>query len=195
MVPPLIVHFDDFLWTPDYYALTVVQQQFDVFLPNRVWVSDITQYRFNQQNYYICAILDLFSRKIIGYRVSKSYGTQLLTKTFKQAYAARQPANGLVFHSDRGGQYISKTFRTLLDKHEVVQSLSRPGKPHDNAVMESFFSYLKKEELYRHEYKSEAALLRSIDKYMLFYNSKRPHSTLLYKTPDGMKENHMNSDS
>lgn len=166
----------------------IVQQQFEAPRPNMVWVSDMTQHRFRQQNYYVCAMLDLFSRKVVAYSTSKSSGTQLVTRTFKKAYAARQPAEGLVFHSDRGSQYTSKAFQNLLEESKVTQSLSRPGKPHDNAVMESFFSYLKKEELYRHEYKSEAAMFRGIDHYMLFYNSQRPHSTLQYKTPDKMEE-------
>ena len=166
----------------------VVQQRFNVVQPNLVWVGDITQYRFHQQYYYICAILDLFSRKVIAYKVAKNSSTQLVTSTFRQAYSARCPQEGLIFHSDRGGQYLSRGFQILLSEHGVVQSLSQPGHPHDNAVMESFFSYLKKEELYRHDYKSEAAFLVAIDKYIAFYNGKRPHSTLNYKTPNKVEK-------
>lgn len=162
----------------------IVQQQFSATQPDTVWVSDVTVYRFQEKYYYICAILDLFSRKVVAYRVSKANSTQLVTKTFRQALHKRQPPAGLTFHSDRGTPYLSRAFRMLLEENKIVQSLSRPGKPHDNAVMESFFSYLKKEELYRHEYRSEAALLSGIDRYMLFYNNLRPHSTLQYKTPD-----------
>lgn len=154
-----------------------------------VWVSDITAYRFHHEYFYICAILDLFSRKVIAYRVAKTSSTQLITLAFRQAYSERRPEPGLIFHSDRGKQYLSRSFQMLLKESGVEQSLSRPGNPHDNAVMESFFSYLKREELYRHDYPSEAALLRGIDQYVQFYNSKRPHSTLQYKTPDRMEKN------
>lgn len=167
----------------------IIQQQFHASHPNMIWVSDVTAYRFRQEYFYICAILDLFSRRVIAYRVAKTSSTQLITLTFRQAYSERSPEPGLVFHSDRGKQYLSKAFQLLLNECGIEQSLSRPGNPHDNAVMESFFSYLKREELYRHDYQSEAALLRSIKQYVQFYNSKRPHSTLQYKTPDRMEEN------
>ena len=166
----------------------VLQQQFYAPQPNMVWASDVTVYRFREKYYYICVILDLFSRKVIAYRVSKSNTIQLVTKTLRQALHNRIPSEGLIFHSDRGSQYLSRAFQMLLEENGIAHSLSRPGKPHDNAVMESFFAYLKKEELYRHEYRSEAALLSGIDRYMLFYNTHRPHSTLQYKTPEQMEE-------
>lgn len=89
-----------------------------------------------------------------------------------------------MFHSDQGSQYTSKTFRQLLRMNKVVQSFSAPGQPHDNAVMESFFSYMKREEIYRTQYKSEQQFVKSIDKYIEFYNTQRPHSILNYKTPE-----------
>ena len=122
----------------------IVQQQFNPMQPNEIWASDITQFRLHQQTYYICVILDLFSRKVVAYRVSESQSTQLVTLTFKQAYMQRLPPVGLIFHSDRGSQYLSKAFRNLLADNNVIQSLSRPGKPHDKAVMGSFFAILKK---------------------------------------------------
>ena len=105
-----------------------------------VWVSDITAYRFHHEYFYICAILDLFSRKVIAYRVAKTSSTQLITLASRQAYSERRPEPGLIFHSDRGKQYLSRSFQMLLKESGVEQSLSRPGNPHDNAVMESFFS-------------------------------------------------------
>ena len=91
-----------------------LQQQFHTDRPNQVWVSDITVFKFGDKYYYLCAIIDLFSRKIISYRISQNSSTQLLTKTFKQAYSERKPEKGLMFHSDRGTQYISYTFVRLL---------------------------------------------------------------------------------
>ena len=89
-----------------------------------------------------------------------------------------------MFHSDQGAQYTSKTFRKLLRMNKVVQSFSKSGQPHDNAVMESFFASMKREEIYRTQYKSEQQFIKSIDTYVEFYNKQRPHSTLNYKTPD-----------
>lgn len=99
---------------------------------------------FLEKYYYLCAIIDLFSRKIISYRIFQNSSTQLLTKTFKQAYSERKPEKGLMFHSDRGTQYMSYTFVHLLEDFEVKQSFSRTGRSHDNAVAEAFFSILKK---------------------------------------------------
>jgi len=167
----------------------ILQQQFYVKEPNRVWVSDITAFKFNETYYYIAAIIDLFSRKVISYRISKQNSTQLVTLAFKKAYSERNPAPGLVFHSDRGKQYMSFAFSKLLQKHNVEQSFSKSGCPHDNAVMESFFSQLKKEELYRRRYSSEKEFMNGIDLYMQFYNDRRPHRAIQYKTPNMAEEN------
>lgn len=121
-----------------------LQQKFQTERPNQVWVSDITIFKFSDKYYYLCAIIDLFSRKIISYRISQSSSTQLLPKTFRQAYSERKTETGLMFHSDRGAQYISYTFVRLLETLGVKQSLSRTGRPHDNAVSEAFFSILKR---------------------------------------------------
>lgn len=166
----------------------ILQQQFHPDAPNRVWVSDITAFKFHDHYYYICAILDLFARKVISYRVSKKNSTQLVTFTFRRAYLERNPDHGLIFHSDRGAQYTSFSFEKLLQDNQVLQSFSRSGRPHDNAVMESFFSYLKKEELYRYRYSSETEFLKGIDKYIAFYNERRPHSSIHYKTPDAAEK-------
>ncbi len=166
----------------------VLQQVFHADAPNKIWVSDVTAFKHKEKYFYICVILDLYSRKVIAYRISESNSTLLVTKTFRQACAQRQPASGLVFHSDRGAPYVSNAFQNLLRAAKAVQSLSRSGRPHDNAVSESFFAYLKKEELYRRKYKSEVELLRGIQEYIAFYNGARPHGTLQYKTPDKMEE-------
>ena len=162
----------------------VLQRQFKADEPNRVWVSDVTCFKINNKYLYVCAILDLFSRRGIAYRVSPKNSTYLITSTFRQAYQNRNAPQSLVFHSDQGAQYTSMTFRKLLRMNKVVQSFSAPGQPHDNAVMESFFSFMKREEIYRTQYKSEQQFEKSIENYIQFYNTQRPHSTLNYKTPD-----------
>ena len=161
-----------------------LQQQFQTERPNQVWIYDITVLKFHDKYYYLCVIIDLFSRKVISYRISHKSSTQLLTKTFKQAYADRQPKAELMFHSDRGTQYMSHAFVHLLENFGVEQSFPRTACPHDNAVSEALFSILKKEELYRRHYTSEGDLMRGIAHFIAFYNVERPHSILHYKTPE-----------
>ena len=168
----------------------VLRQQFNATRPNEVWVSDVTCFRLQDRNHYICVILDLFSRKVIAYKVSKKNSTQLVTSTFKSAWEERVPELELLFHSDRGAQYTSHRFQELLRRHSIVQSFSNSGKPHDNAVAESFFASLKKEELYRKDYASEPDFKRSISAYIEFYNMKRPHRTLKNRTPCQMEEDY-----
>ncbi len=168
----------------------VLRQQFNATRPNEVWVSDVTCFRLQDRNHYICVILDLFSRKVIAYKVSKKNSTQLVTSTFKSAWEERIPELELLFHSDRGAQYTSHRFQELLRRHSIVQSFSNSGKPHDNAVAESFFASLKKEELYRKDYASEPDFKRSISAYIEFYNMKRPHRTLKNRTPCQMEEDY-----
>ena len=168
----------------------VLCQQFSATRPNEVWVSDVTCFRLQDRNHYICVILDLFSRKVIAHKVSKKNSTQLVTSTFKNAWEERAPELELLFHSDRGAQYTSHRFQELLRSHAVVQSFSNSGRPHDNAVAESFFASLKKEELYRKDYASEPDFRRSISAYMEFYNMKRPHRTLKNRMPCQMEEDY-----
>ena len=167
----------------------LLQQQFTATQPNQRWVSDVSCFKLGDHYFYVCVIIDLFSRKVIAYKISKRNSTQLITATFKMAYEERQPPSGLIFHSDRGAQYTSHRFQQLLHEHNTEQSFSQPGKPHDNAVAESFFASLKKEELYRREHPSDRAFQASIASYIEFYNNKRPHRTLKNLTPYQMEEN------
>ena len=157
---------------------------FSVKAPNQVWVSDVTYFRLNGRMYYICAILDLFSRKAIAHKISLKHSTQLITVTFKLAYRERMPGAGLIFHSDQGQQYASCAFQKLLVGLGMKQSFSPSGSPHHNAVMESFFGSMKKEELYRKEYRSADEFKKCVGNYIVFYNDERPHLTLQCKTPN-----------
>lgn len=148
----------------------------------------MTYYRFKEKQYFICVIIDLYSRKVIGYKVGFSNNTHLTKETFKMAYESRHPNESLVFHSDQGGNYRARVFMSYLSARNVTQSFSKPGVPYDNSVMESFFSSMKREELYRGKYRSERELRAAIDKYIQFYNTERPHEPLRYKTPQ-QKEN------
>ena len=166
----------------------LLQQQFIADQPNQRWVSDVSCFKLKDHYLYVCVIIDLFSRKVIAYKISKKNSTQLITATFKMAYEERNPPTGLIFHSNRGAQYTSHRFQQLLHEHKVQQSFSRPGEPYDNAVAESFFASLKKEELYRRNITSDRAFQASVASYIEFYNTKRPHRTLKNLTPCQMEE-------
>ncbi len=166
----------------------ILKQQFHTDQPNQVWTSDITYFRVGEYHFYICVILDLFSRKVIAYKISRKNSTQLVSGTFKQAIGEREVKAGLIFHSDRGTQYTSHSFCKLLEAFSVVQSFSASGRPYDNAVTESFFSTLKQEELYRKDYPSEKKFREGVDTYMTYYNTKRPHKTLKNLTPCRVEE-------
>lgn len=171
----------------------LLQQQFNPLKPNQVWVSDITMYRLKEKNFYICVILDLYSRAVVGYKIGIKNSTQLTKSTFKIAYINRQPQSGLMFHSDNGGNYCCKTFQTYLIKLNVEQSFSRPYVPYDNSVMESFFASMKREELYRRKFKSENEFYKAVADYIIFYNEKRPHYQNSYRTPLKKEQDYYNS--
>jgi transposase InsO family protein len=161
----------------------LLKRNFNANAPDKVWVSDITCLKVRDRYYYLCAIIDLYSRKVLAHALSRSNSTRLAADTLRQALQDRQP-KGAVLHSDRGSPYISYTFQKLLNDNAVAQSFSRPGHPCDNAVAESFFASVKKEEYYRSTYKSESELRERIGKYIVFYNTKRPHSALGNRIPD-----------
>jgi transposase InsO family protein/transposase-like protein len=161
-----------------------LKMQFSVDAPNQVWVSDVTYFNPGSKFQYICAIIDLYARKVVAYKISQKHSSQLITATFKQAYSSRKPESGLIFHSDRGVQYTSHTFQKLLKSCGVRQSFSPSGRPHHNAVMESFFSTMKREELYRIKYHSLNEFKERIEGFINRYNNERPHITLNYETPD-----------
>ncbi len=138
-----------------YAKQNLLKREFSASYPNQIWVSDITYFKVKDYWVYLCIILDLYSRRIVGWRGSRHMSTNLVTATFKAAFQERGEPRNLTFHSDRGKQYISKTFSSLLQKCGVKQSFSATGKPIDNAVAETFFSTFKREEDYRREYTSD----------------------------------------
>lgn len=163
---------------------------FEADEPNKTWMSDITYFRVKDNPYYICAIIDLFSRKVIAYSIGKSNTSYLVKRTIRQAYNDRCPTRDLIFHSDRGANYRSEAVRKLLLSLGITQSFSKPYTPYDNAVMESFFATLKQEELYRMRYRSERELKESVRNYIDFYNEQRLHEELGYVAPATYEENY-----
>lgn len=161
----------------------LLQNDFSATAPNQRWVRDITQFRFSNHTVFICAILDLYSRKVVAYKIAPQATTQLVTSTLKMAYSSRHPES-LIFHSDRGGQYTSYAYEKLLHSLHITHSFSRAKTPSDNSVIESFFASLKKEELYRIIYPSLKVFNQRVAEYIDFYNEERPHSTFGYISPN-----------
>ena len=161
-----------------------LMQKFNPKTTNQVWVSDITYVRVSGHFCYVCAVMDLFSRKIIGYKTSIKINANLVIDTFRAAYQKRGCPKGVMFHSDQGSQYTAKEFRKILDEANFVQSFSAKGHPFDNAVMESFFKFLKHEELNRKTFNSIKELDLALFEYIEgFYNKFRPHSANNYLSP------------
>ena len=161
--------------------------------PNKIWVSDITYIRVRKEHYFLVVIIDLYSRKVIGHRLTKVAGSLELIELMNETFHNRNQPIGLIFHSDQGLQYTSKAFKTSLKENNIDQSFSKKGCPYDNSVAESFFASLKKEEIYRHIYNSFDHLEIRIDEYIIFYNERRPHASLKYKTPDELENSWQSS--
>ena len=166
----------------------ILKQNFNVDKQNSAWVSDVTYFKYNEKWFFICVVIDLFSRKVVSHKISKSNSTQLTKSTLKYAIKSRNPQKGLIFHSDNGSNYVSATFLKYIKDNNIIHSFSKVRNPYDNSAAESFFSSLKREELYRRKIKSESELRSLVNKYIEFYNSKRPHSTINYKTPDQFEQ-------
>lgn len=152
--------------------------------PNRVWVSDITYAKVGMDFLYLCVVIDLYSRKVIAHKISDSIDTKLVKDTFQNAYESRRYPENLIFHSDQGTQYTAFEFVHYLRTLGVKQSFSAPGCPHDNAVAESFFASIKKEDFRRNFYQTESDFLKAVDAYVDFYNDYRPHQRLGMLTPN-----------
>jgi putative transposase len=152
--------------------------------PNQQWVADITYIQTSEGWLYLAAILDLYSRKIVGWAMSERIDTALVLQALAMALLHRQPPASLLFHSDRGVQYACGDFRAALAAARLVPSMSRKGNCYDNAVMESFWSTLKLELIYRTEFQTRRQAQAEIFDYIeTFYNRKRIHSALNYLSP------------
>lgn len=166
------------------YSDNLLNQNFEIREINKVWASDITYLWTSEGWLYLCIIIDLCSKKIVGWSVSSRIDTELLLCAFWMAWHSRNPKKGLLFHSDRGVQYCSKIFRSVLKSLKMIQSMSRKGNCWDNACSESFFKTLKTEWLYDVLFKSRKEAKEKIFEYIeVFYNRKRLHSSLCYDTP------------
>ena len=151
---------------------------------NQVWVGDITYLRVRKQWRYLATVMDLFSRRIVGWTISRSRTASVTLRALKRAILARNPPPGLIFHSDRGIEYSAYGFQTFLHESGFTPSMNRPRTCQDNAHMESFFRSLKTEFVQRRIFTSDAQLTAQIGSYIdRFYNTKRLHSSLGYHSP------------
>jgi transposase InsO family protein len=155
----------------------LLNRNFKVDDPNKVWVGDITYIWTDMGWLYLATVIDLFSRKVVGWSMSDRMKTSLVNDAMQMAIWQRKPPKGLIWHTDRGSQYASKSHRALLKQHRIEQSMSRKGDCWDNAVAESFFHTLKTELVFHERYKTREQAHASIFEYIeVFYNRKRRHS-------------------
>jgi putative transposase len=167
-------------------APNVLDRNFTAAAPDQVWVTDITYVWTHEGWLYLAAILDLFSRRVVGWAMSNSLERQIALDALSMALQGRNPAPGLVHHSDRGCQYASGDYRRILKDRGIVCSMSRKGDCWDNAVAESFFATLKTELVYECNFATRAEATTAIFEFIeVFYNRERFHSSLGYLTPAG----------
>ena len=172
-------------------AENLLERQFQPAAPNQAWAADITYIRTRQGWLYLAAVMDLFSRKVIGWAMAPNMPAELVCSALQMAIASRQPLPGLIVHSDRGSQYASQAHRWLLAQHGHVASMSRKGNCWDNAVMERFFLNLKMERVWQRDYANHWEAVQDVTDYIVnFYNANRLHSTLGYCSPNDYERCH-----
>jgi putative transposase len=162
----------------------VLNRQFNVAAPNRAWVTDITYVSTEQGWVYLASVMDLFSRKIVGWSMGSRMTKELVLDAFDMACKRQKPEPGLIHHSDRGSQYASTEYRARLTSEKMIGSMSRKGNCYDNACIESFHSVIKKELIYWTKFKTRQQAYDAINSYIeLEYNRIRIHSSIGYLTP------------
>ena len=165
-------------------APNVLNRRFDGWQVNQAWVADITYIATGEGWLYLACVMDLSSRRIVGWSMSDRIKVDLICQALKSAYWRRKPPAGLIMHSDRGSQYASDSHRRLIKDYRMIQSMSRRANCWDNAAMESFFKTLKVERIHLLRYDTRTlAKLDIIDWIEGFYNRRRMHSSIGYKTP------------
>lgn len=174
----------------------LLQQNFEVDGPNQVWVSDITYVWSTEGWVYLAIVLDLYSRKIVGWYAADHMRKELVLNALNMAIASRKPGKNLIIHSDRGSQYASVDYREKLEEINALGSMSRKGNPFDNACAESFFATIKKEMIYRRRFDKRKDIIQAINWYVVsFYNEMRRHSNNDYLSPNQFERGEPEIDS
>ncbi len=167
----------------------LLNQNFTAASENKIWTGDITYVWTKEGWIYLAVVMDIYSRKIVGWLIDSSLSTELVIRALMMAVLHRNPERGIIFHSDRGSQYTSGSFRELLKNYGIVQSMSSTGNCYDNAVTESFFHTLKTELTYWEKYQTRDEAKGSIFEYIeINYNRRRLHSSLGYLSPVEFEE-------
>ncbi len=174
-----------------------LKQQFNPKAPNRVWTTDFTYISIGHKKHvYRCVILDLFSRKVIAWKLSHKIDAQLAIDTLELAIKNRKPTESLLFHSDQGSQFKAKSFRKALDDNHMLASYSAPGYPYDNSVTEVFFKYFKLREANRRQFHNIQEVKLSCFEYIEgFYNNYNPHSANNFLTPNEKDKRYLQNKS
>ena len=172
-------------------APNVLNRQFDVQAPNKVWTADISYVWTLQGWLYLAVVMDLYSRQIVGWAMDKSMKTQLALDALDMAYWRRKPTRGLLHHSDRGSQYACPDYRRRLNQYGMSASMSRKGDCWDNAPTERFFRSLKSEWIRSCHFTTRKAAYLEVLDYISFYNALRLHSTLGYVSPMEYEKEHL----
>ena len=166
------------------YAGNLLKGKFEAEGPNKIWTSDITYIWTAEGWLYLAVVLDIYTRQIVGWSLSERITSDIVKAALAMAIMHQSPREGLIFHSDRGSQYTSKTVRDLLLRKGFKQSMSSTGNCYDNAITESFFSTLKKELVYQRKFYTRSQAKTEIFEYIeIFYNRMRQHSSLGYLSP------------
>lgn len=169
----------------------ILARDFDVSQPNKAWVCDITYLATEEGWYYLAVVVDLFSRKVVGFKLGERMTKELVISALNLAIKSRNYPRGVIVHSDRGSQYASHEYRKLLEKSGLIGSMSKKGDCYDNAVAESFFASIKKECIYQTKLETRAkAHLYSFDYIEGWYNSQRSHSKLGNLSPNEFEAKH-----
>nr|WP_246589119.1 IS3 family transposase [Desertibacillus haloalkaliphilus] len=168
----------------------LLNREFHADQPDRIWVTDITYIWTLKGWLYLATVMDLYSRKIVGWSMDKVMTKELPLKALNRAIQSRNPSENLIHHSDRGCQYTSKEYISRLQEYNIQISMSRKGNCYDNACMESFYATLKKELIYRRKFVSREEANNAIWKYIMsFYNERRSHSTIGFVSPNEFERN------
>jgi putative transposase len=170
-------------------APNLLNRQFAPQAPNQVWSGDITYIQTDEGWLYLAAVIDLFSRQVVGWSMQEHMRTGLVSDALRMAWFRRQPQAGLVFHSDRGSQYCSHEFQDILKCYEMRSSMSGKGNCWDNAPTESLWARLKVGRLYGKRFATRRDAMDEVISWLNFYNRDRLHSTLGYVSPMGFEEN------